>query len=697
MSSLYHLNSASEYPYEDAEIISQDDDNINACTKFMNNNSIRSELQEECNCQDRPIDYKKCLTDKCNDQCIAYMNAELEKQVYGCSNTSNSLNIHSLCSSSCNGPPYEYTLDKNENNRRLFQDAQTDCDTENQEEIKKTLANKCSESLSSISSQGPSGAKLICEGGCDNYCQQLSGEMNCENTNTEKGRRECQELSDEIAKGLPDDPNNLPKDKFSWQKSDCDIGSPCEQDIAGHFYTAQKECQNLKDKTFLCCDTPLKCTDEETQKLLKSIDQAMAGGGGGISENCRKVKEKLSDIETVVQQMTEQCQTSISSCKEHCHTKITENVNVFKEYCSFDLNTESSYNHNKHTCSEELINLYVSKHAELIPIPAQCESKQEKADQMAQSGESILQSTLSASQCEQQARVNAPSSDKNPAGGGGVTYGSTQGSMGSPQAPGTGLSFVKTPRSTYKEGPDVIHDAGGSSGSKTKPQQTAGRTGNNQNNSHSSSGATGDKNTSGDTNKNTGKNNENKSAIDPTKASAENASKDGTVKEAKNAAGKQKESSGTGEKVDSADGGKKTKGLLSKIKKLFSKDKKGKSDDKNKSKTENGKLVDKKSKSEKENGKLSGKESKSEKDKKKSADKKNKSKKDKTAFRKYAKEGDKTNQKKSNKKKHWSQVKPKPLVNTKTGKYGSLHDNIFHRISDRITFMCRKKRILDCQ
>ena len=35
-------------------------------------------------------------------------------------------------------------------------------------------------------------------------------------------------------------------------------------------------------------------------------------------------------------------------------------------------------------------------------------------------------------------------------------------------------------------------------------------------------------------------------------------------------------------------------------------------------------------------------------------------------------------------------------INHKTGKYGSPHDNIFKRMSDRIQWMCRKERI-DCQ
>ena len=467
------------------------------------------------------------------------------------------------------------------------------------------------------------------------------------------------------------------------------MGTECEQKIADAFSKATTECNNLKDKAILCCDEPLKCTDEETQKLLDSINKQGASSSG-ISENCRKVKEKFSDIGNIVQKMAAKCDTIISSCKEHCNTQITETVpSVFNKYCSLDLNTEVSYDHNEHTCSEDLINNYVGKYIkELAPIPAQCESKQEKANQMAQSGEEVLKSALSAAKCEEQARGGQPPSNDTQANTG--AGGTMKGPMASPPVPEDDLHSASLPGGTkgraYEQGLEngVSDESGGGSTWSAKAAQSKQSPGQSTAASRALPSKTGSPNNKNANSKNIAETDpknpkdiaENKSdekskdiENDDSKVSDKNIAEN----DPKNIDKKEQASQSKEKKAKEASNKTKKKGFFSKLKALFSKDK--------------------------ERDVASNKDNPTKKDQKKeqkkeAAKKDKKNKKDGISLRKFTKADAKKEQKKIP---HWTQIKPQSNIHAKTSKYGSPHDNIFKRISTRITFMCRTDRILDCE
>ena len=663
------------------------------CVYYKETNVRNKELLDKCSCEkadNRLLHFTNCLIEACTAQCKKDIESAIsQKQIYGCENTNNSLMSETEnCPSLCDDPNYNYTFNANDNN--TFQTAENFCAQENQQQIQEQLAKTCGKQLSSISANGPPGAQLICQAGdCNDYCNTMSAQaQNCEtDVTTQKGYSQCKNTIED-AMNLPKDPNHLPGG-FEWRKNKCEMGSPCEQKIAEVFSKATTECNNLKDKAILCCDEPLKCTDEETQKLLDSINKQGASSSG-ISENCRKVKEKFSDIGNIVQKMAAKCDTIISSCKEYCNAKITDTLSTFNKFCLMDLSTESSHDHNKHTCSKDLIDKYVEQYIELASIPAQCEAKQEKANQMAQSGEKVLKSALSAAKCEEQARGGQPPSNDTQANTG--AGGTMKEPMASPPVPEDDLHSASLPGGTkgraYEQGLEngVSDESGGGSTwsakaaqSKQSPGQSAQ---NNNTASHALSSEKGSQNNKNANSKNIAENDP-KNPKDMAENKSDEKSKDiendGSKVSDKNIAendpkniDKKEHVSQSKEKKEASNKTKK-KGFFSKLKALFSKDK--------------------------ERDVASNKDNPTKKDQKKeqkkeAAKKDKKNKKDGIGLRKFTKADAKKDQKKTP---HWTQIKPRSAINAKTSKYGSPHDNIFKRVSTRITFMCRTDRILDCE
>ena len=73
-----------------------------------------------------------------------------------------------------------------------------------------------------------------------------------------------------------------------------------------------------------------------------------------------------------------------------------------------------------------------------------------------------------------------------------------------------------------------------------------------------------------------------------------------------------------------------------------------------------------------------------------------KEKKDKNSLRQFTK----TNGQRQNNNTHqisWNKLKPRKDLNIKVSSFGSAHDNIFERISNRILFMCRMEKLVDCK
>ena len=361
----------------------------------------RGHLVGQCPCNpsvSKPDDeFRECLVEKCEQKCTSDIK-ELAAGMHGCTVAKDNPDT-TRCSQLCKN--FNNIVDTTGGD--ILQGIQESCAEENKDQLQADLAKSCKDKIGELNRSR--GAKLICRGNdCNDYCDMVSRkEANgCEDMNTSKGYQKCK--NDILnAMNLPINPSHLPN-SFSWGNNKCDIGSGCEREIAAVFNKAQKQCQSLKNNVFLCCDDPLKCMDTNNQQLFNSLSKK-SGLTVGISEHCRRVKEKLGDIGKVAQKMATRCEAAIVSCQESCGVRITESLQVFNRYCSLDLSKESSYDRNKHTCSRLLISRYIPEYMKLSTTPVQCKSKKERAELMVQSAEESLRSALSAAKCEEQARA----------------------------------------------------------------------------------------------------------------------------------------------------------------------------------------------------------------------------------------------------------------------------------------------------
>lgn len=550
------------------------------------------------------------------DACTSYCEEQVSSAMNACASSVDfGKQVNSLCKTKCSGN-YIYYPNPDE-----FNDAKQACTRENKKTLADQLTNYCNTTKVQAVSNLKPGA-LICPGGdasnpkCEEFCtRQVQNylKQGCNSDITTKtGFEGCwKALRDQINnQSLPEDPAQLVKRGFSWQK--CAFGMPCAQRIESVFNTALQQCNNLKAQATLCCDDPVKCVD--AGKANKALFSDLSSASTGMAEKCRLIKETYGEVGNVGQKMAAQCRGKASACVQSCGEQISNNFrNIFHQECTFDILKEETYDPAKHTCSPDLVKTYIKKYKEeLVTLLAQCEVEGKKSDNLAQSADSVLKSALSAAQCEEQARggVNIPS--PSPAGGAG------QAGTFSSNTEGTPIGGINEPTLTWKD-----------PGKKDKPLMGGAGGGASSSRSLSAGGGPSEGISEGI---------EGAAKQRPGLATS---NKKGTFKKGEQVMG----GGGAGSAASSTVAG---AGSL-----------KGK---------EAGK-------------KPGGKDGKAGEGTKEEIDK--------LSQRQFAKTAG-NNQKG---KPHWTRIKPRQNLNTRVSSFGSPHDDIFKRISNRITVLCRQEKL----
>lgn len=582
----------------------------------------------ECNCEKYSAGNieKDCFKRiACEQNCVKSVNQS--GQVEMCNNIGDNF-INALCIKNCSNQSASDIQSLLANTSEFDR-----CVEDQQERIKENLVKQnCSRRIERM--EGVKNAKLICgDISCGQYCQRQADEgmrrSNCgNNITTQGGFQNCMEQSGRyLGQELENLSSNLP-DGFYWQK--CSYGMPCASEIEMAFNQAEQECNNLKAKATICCEEPLKCAEAGTSDLFKSSGAV----AGGITQNCKQIQERLSNIGNVTQQMADKCKSIASSCVQVCTQQISENfLSTFNKYCNFNLTTEQAYDRNRHTCEGDLISNYVNVYAEkLAPVPGQCELVGQKSEQLKQSAEEMLRSSASGQKCAEQASV-----------------GSSESEPSSPQSP-------KAPTQMAVLGPDTPNV-------KTPPTpDTSLRW-------------------------NPGKGEKGKETI------VGGASAGGSSKRASRGASKDPvRRANIGARKAPPPPAKKKKGFLSKLLSAFGGSKK------NKGKESTNTSSDPQASASSNNANVGGggsvakaKEGLAEKDKTKEHKKSKEH-----SVRKFSKTGSAQDANKKPRSVLDMGIKPRDISSVKLGKYGSPHDNIFERLSHRIITLCRQKRINDC-
>ena len=534
-----------------------------------------------------------------------------------------------ICKKECEKKAQEYSYTCNEVSRELNNACESQCESnptipvpkemkgsciaESTQTIKSRLEYSCKEAVGHIKGPGI----LICPYGdinnpCGDFCnRQIPQDLSeiCEDTTTRDGFKACWEgLQTQVNSALPQNPNKLP-DGFSWQQ--CALNMPCAQKIEVAFNSVFRECESLKNKAKVCCDDPVKCPDQgsaafNNQGLFRDVGSVASG----MAEKCRQIKEKFSSVGNVAQKMADQCRSSASNCVQSCDKEVADNLQyMFRQTCAFDLVEESVYDRNHHTCSAELIRKYVYRYKkEITPLFSECEGAGRKADQLAQSAESILKSALSAARCEEEASGGIGTADPSQQ----VQAGRLIGGAGGP----SNQLKIEDPALKWsakeKDKPLKMGNEGGGASSRSLSAADDLE-------SSSAPSAGGKSQAAGQSGK-TG-------AAGKKGAGKTITGGGGSTTTAAHSAGTLDQKNQLGKKAQAAD---KTK------------------------------------------GKAAGKEQT-----------------DKLALRQFAGKGSKNQKGQLS----WDQIKPRQNLNTRISAFGSPHDNIFQRISNRIIVLCRQEKL----
>ena len=356
------------------------------------------DIDSECGCDGSGNDTEDsrklelCAKKECRKKCRSHISQNLF-----CPNL---ISSHNPCSE-CNQWPPVFSAGSRE-----MSQLQSSCAKENRATIQQELMKKCDNQLANLA-EGR--GELICPNGtaqntnCDVFCEKSVQEAmssNCSDVTSETGFKKCRDESPKrlTQQVLPRTQEELAQKGFSFQN--CALNLPCEQSLAQVFQTNLNQCQQLKQKASLCCSEPLKCQPSQSALFTGNVTATSS-----ISESCRQLGQKLSQVGAVGQKMAEECAKSATHCQNQCAKAIKTGIqSQFYEVCAFDLNDSTEYSPATHTCDKMMIQKYARQYKEkLFPLIAQCAGEGKKAQNLAQTAEGLLKSAFSAQACHQSA------------------------------------------------------------------------------------------------------------------------------------------------------------------------------------------------------------------------------------------------------------------------------------------------------
>ena len=303
-------------------------------------NRISEQLKIDCPCKGDNEEatlrgLRQCVQDECEKQCEDHIRDNLSACFDG---SSYQASPDSFCRNSCQYPENGKLPVFNSASREIAQ-AKKKCAQRNWETIQSNLTKQCKRYLTQLS-QGR--GTLICPGGnaqtpgCKDFCKRAVADI-AENSGQ---RGDCSE--DEITKR--DGPKDcsqqmnqsiqqaLPKDmaKDFAQKGfsfqQCDLGMPCEQDLQQYFQMGLNQCKKLATKAKTCCSDPLKCLPGGTGASQRLFTHAGISAQNSISQNCAQLKNQLKHTGQVSQQMANQCRKSAENCSQSCTQIIVSHI-----------------------------------------------------------------------------------------------------------------------------------------------------------------------------------------------------------------------------------------------------------------------------------------------------------------------------------------------------------------------------------
>lgn len=266
-----------------------------------------------------------------------------------------------------------------------------------------------------------------------------------------KGEEEC---SPEMMSRMSLDKNER---SLHWSECRKNDNMACEAKLKQALVEAIRTCATLQTEALDCCHAPEECVGGSLAHALDSLGKMNVAIGTmkGGKAHCDAIQQTHGMYGGMQGVMTSQCQTKAGACTRDCSQKMAPVNQAFEEACGVSINSGTSHK-DSYSCDEEFFNHYIGmykgkneKEINIAQVPEECKRTGREANRRIQDMGTNLGASLlaSAQECEVMAQENG--------------WGTWSGTTGGDYQPGP------TVHTTTASTTGASESVGGSTGSNT--------------------------------------------------------------------------------------------------------------------------------------------------------------------------------------------------------------------------------------
>ena len=180
------------------------------------------------------------------------------------------------------------------------------------------------------------------------------------------------------------------------------LGLDCENRIRRAVEDSKEVCSELKEKAFNCCYTPASCLPggEITGQIANVAGMVNSASGGSMSETCKKLKQSLGGFSSINAFMAVQCRTKARKCSSKCSESLDDIDDAFRSACGVSIDPNRSWR-NSLKCDQDVYEEYQHAVEKLEDIPGKCrEVSRESNRQTAQLASQLMGLFTTAKACK---------------------------------------------------------------------------------------------------------------------------------------------------------------------------------------------------------------------------------------------------------------------------------------------------------
>ena len=140
----------------------------------------------------------------------------------------------------------------------------------------------------------------------------------------------------------------------------CTQSTPCENEIAHALDEAARTCSDLQKRANECCEEPEQCVGGGLAHALDGLGKLNLAVAGmkGMKEQCKAVQQTHGMYAGMQGLMASRCTKTANACMSECNQAIGQFAEVYKKHCNHDPRNRATWVDGQHTCDQYVFEKY---------------------------------------------------------------------------------------------------------------------------------------------------------------------------------------------------------------------------------------------------------------------------------------------------------------------------------------------------